>query len=266
MPNPYEDIFEDNEGKKKPTQSEPQLDAQEEYQPMEFAEDDFIMDGKEPLDEILEGLQVFQKKAETFSRSLSQIGVVDHLVDSSLLRFFVIRKDKHNKGSLRGERKYHELLISKFEKIIVPMRELAELHLQSVQQFNRDIDKHYFSVEKTDRNIKSDKLMAVDGINLQRRILADGASDLKILTDAIEGTERRIKSYINAGGRNNISAAEYAIITKKSSTLTSGRKHQFNYSFFDINLLDKTVISLGVYMKETSSQYLGKLLYAFEIN
>jgi len=64
---------------------------------------------------------------------------------------------------------------------------------------------------------------------------------------------------------NNISASEYEIIAQKREQLTSGREHRFDYSFFNVNLLDKTAISLGIYMKETTSQYLGKLEDAFEL-
>ena len=95
--------------------------------------------------------------------------------------------------------------------------------------------------------------------------MADASSDLDILKDALEDTERRIKKYINAGGGNNISEAESVMLIQKRIGLTDGRNHQFDFSFFGLNFLDKTVISFGVHMKETSSQYLGKLMTAFEI-
>ena len=260
MPNPYDDIFEDKGEEKKSSQP-----SQPEFTPEEFEEDDrFQMDGKEPLDEILESIRVFQEEAESFSQLLSRTKAIDHKVVNSIVRLFIVGNDKHEKGSLNGERQYHNLLRGKFENIIVPMRTLAQLHLNTIQQFNRDIDKNYFSIEKTDRDIKSEKSMAINGINLQRKILADAESDLSILKIAMTDTERRIKKYINAGGAHNISSAEYEIIVQKRSTLTSGQDHQFDFSIFDINLLDKTVISLGGYMKETTSQYLGKLLIAFE--
>jgi len=257
MPNPYDDIL-GNDGEKEKT-------PRPEFKPMEFDDDHFQTDGKEPLDEILESIKIFQEKADSFSQLLSKSRAIDHKVDGSIFSYFIISQDKHDQEHLVGEKKYHDLLKSKFEKIIVPMRELAELHLQTVKQFNQDIDKNYFSIEKTDHVIKSEKLMAVDGINLQRKILADASSDLDILKDALDDTERRIKKYINAGGVHNISSAESVMIEQKRAALTSGRTHQFNYSFFNLNLLDKTVIAFNVHMKETSSQYLGKLMKAFEI-
>ncbi len=261
MPNPYDDIFDDGGEDKKSSQPNPP-----EFSPEEFEEEDhFISDGKEPLDEILESIRLFQQDAESFSQLLSRTRSIDHKVVSNIVRFFIVRDDPHDKRSLNGERQYHNLLRDKFSNIIVPMRALAQLHLKTIQQFNRDIDKNYFSIEKTDRDVKSDKDRAIDGMNLQRKILADGANDLEILTNALQDTERRIKKYINAGGMHNISNAEYEIIVQKRSTLTRGQDHKFDFSIFDINLLDKTAISLGVYMKETTSQYLGKLLKAFEI-
>ena len=261
MPNPYDDIFEDSGDEKKSSPSNPP-----EFTPDEFEEDDrFILDGKEPLDEILDSIRIFQDEAESFSQLLSRTKAIDHKVTNSIVRLFIVGNDKHDKKSLKGERQYHNLLRGKFENIIVPMRVLAQLHLKTIQQFNRDIDKNYFSIEKTDRDIKSEKSIAINGINLQRKILADAESDLSILRTALTDTERRIKKYINAGGAHNISTAEYEIIVQKRSTLTSGQDHQFDFSLFDINLLDKTVISLGGYMKETTSQYLGKLMNAFEI-
>ena len=180
-----------------------------------------------------------------------------------MLRYFLVSEDKHDKKSLVGERRYHNLLTDKFTKIIAPMRDLAKLHFDIVQQFNRDIDKHYYSFDKPDSVVKSDKTQAINGINLQRRILADAESNLEILRNGLIDIERRIKKYINIGGVNNISSSEYQIIVQKREDLTSGRNHHFDYSFFNVNLLDKTAISLGIYMKETTSQYLGKLEEAF---
>lgn len=257
MPNPYDDIFENGGEKKKSPEPE--------FSPQEFADDHFEMNTKEPLDEILESIKTFQQQAESFSKLLSQSKTIDHKVEGNILKYFIVTNDKFDQRSLGGEKKYHELLTSKFERIITPMRELAKLHLETIQQFNRDIDKNYFSIEKTDHAVKSEKLMAIDGINLQRRILADASSDLEILKNSLEDTERRIKKYINAGGSNNISEAESVILIQKRSALTDGRNHQFDFSFFGLNFLDKTVISFGVHMKETSSQYLGKLMKAFEI-
>ena len=258
MPNPYDEIFNSNDDEKK--SSEPHFSKEE----LE-ADDRFEMEGKEPLEEILDTIRQFEYQAESFSKLLSKTRAIDHKVENKIARLFFVAEDKHDQHSLKGERRYHNLLKEKFENIIFPMRSLAQLHLQAVQQFNRDIDKNYYSIEKTDRDIKFDKANAVNGINLQRKILADAATDLEILKDALSDTERRLKQYINAGGANNISAAECEMIIQKRVTLSSGQDHQFDYSIFDINLLDKTAISLGVYMKETTSQYLGKLMMAFEI-
>ena len=257
MPNPYDDIFEGGGDKKKSPEPE--------FTPQEFADDHFEMNAKEPLDEILESIKFFQQQAESFSKLLSQTKAIDHKVEGNILKYFIVTSDKFDQRSLKGEKKYHELLSSKFKRIIAPMRELAKLHLATIQQFNQDIDKNYFSIEKTDHAIQSEKSMAIDGINLQRRILADASSDLDILKDALEDTERRIKKYINAGGSNNISEAESVMLIQKRSTLTDGRSHQFDFSFFGLNFLDKTVLSLRVHMKETSSQYLGKLMQALDI-
>ena len=260
MPNPYDDIFEDSGEEKKKSSS-----SSSESNEFEFEDDGFDMGGKEPLDEILDSIRLFEHQAEDFSKLLSLTKAIDHKVENKILRMFIVTNDKHDKRNLNGERKYHDLQVSKFEKILVPMRALAQIHMQTIQQFNRDIDKNYFSIDKTDSVVKSDKERAIDGINLQRKILADAATDLDILKKGLADTERRIKKYINEGGGNNISSAEYEMIVKKRNSLTIGRDHQFDYSFFDINLLDKTVISLGVYMKETTSQYLGKLMTVFEI-
>jgi len=257
MPNPYDEIFNSDDEEKK--SSEP-LFSKEDLE----ADDRFDMNGKEPLEEILDTVRQFEYQAEAFSQLLSKTRAIDHKVENKITRLFLVTKDPHDQKSLRGERLYHELQTKKFENIIVPMRSLAQLHLKAVQQFNRDIDKHYYSIDKTDNDVKADKAYATNGINLQRKILADAASDLDILKDGLADTESRIKNYINAGGHNNISAAESEMIIRKRTTLTSGQDHQFDYSFFDINLLDKTVLSFGVYMKETTSQYLGKLMMAFE--
>jgi len=261
MPNPYEDIFDDkNEETNKSQSSKPQDPS------LDFDDDDrFNSVGKEPLEEILSNIQLFQKKAESFSRLLTKTSAIDDKVTNKVVRLFISGNKLHKKKNLKEERQYHDLLRKKFETIIIPMRSLAKIHLEIVKQFNNDIDKSYYSIEKTDRDVKSDISFAIDGLNIQRKILADAASDLDILKDALAENERRIKMYINAGGVNNISSAEFELITLKRSTLTDGRDHQFGYSFFDINILDKTVISLGIYMKETSSQYLGKLMKIFEI-
>jgi len=262
MPNPYDDLFnpKEEENKNKPTPPQPLFNN------AEFEADDrFEDDGIDALDEILASIQVFNQQAEAFSKLLSETRAIDHKVESGLLRFFFEAQDKHAKETLSGERKYHESLKAKFESIIAPMRDLAELHLQTIKQFNNDIDKNYFSVEKSDSLIKQHKTMAINGISLQRRILADATINLDILKNATISSERRIYAFVNIGGQNNLSNAEYEIIVQKRKVLTSGVQHSFNYTFFDVNLVDKTAISLGIYMKETTSQYLGNLVKAFEM-
>jgi hypothetical protein len=149
MPNPYDDIF-DNSGEKKKS-------PEPEFTPHEFADDRFKMNAQEPLDEILESIKKFQQQAGSFSKLLSQTKAIDHKVEGNILKYFLVTSDKFDQRSLGGEKKYHELLTSKIKRIIAPMRELAKLHLATIQQFNRDIDKNYFSIEKTDDAVKSEK-------------------------------------------------------------------------------------------------------------
>ena len=165
---------------------------------------------------------------------------------------------------MAGERAYHRVLTKKFKDIIQPMKHLAEIHLQTVKQFNRDIDEDYYSIEKEDHQIKQERKHAVNGINLQRSILSDAAGDLAILTDALNATEKRMDRYVDMGNYNNISSSELKLLVAERKTLTSGHEHQFQYGIFDINIIDKTVLQLGGYQKETSKQYLTKLLQAFK--
>jgi len=251
MPNPYDDIF-GSDGRKK------------DEEPIDFGsnplpDDDYPMGAKDPLDEILDKVKMFTQRAEAFSQLLSKMRAIDYKDEGSIARYFVVAKDKHDQKSLAGERAFHAMLTEKFVKIIVPMRELANLHFEIVEQFNRDIDKHYYSFDKTDKAVESDKELALNGINMQRRILGDAETSLELLRDALVGTERRIHKYINAGGYNNISSSEYEIIYQKREMLTSGRNHRFDYGFFNVNLIDKTALVFNVYMKKTTSQYLGKL-------
>jgi hypothetical protein len=219
---------------------------------------------QEPLDVVLAKNVHFQQKAAAFSSMLSNLRVVDHKVPNEVLALFVDMGRAHDQGSLAGERACHELLVKKFHLIIEPMRDLAGLHLEAVQQFNNDIDDSYFSVEKTDSEVRSGKDEAVDGLLLQRQVLAEAADSLQILEGALQACERRIKRYVNAGGVNNISASELSILANNRERLTSGMEHQFDFGFFDANLLDKTAIALGFYQKETSGQYLQRLVHAFK--
>lgn len=251
MPNPYDDLFggnaRENFGAKLPPQDS------------EYPENKL-----EPLDEILKLNADFQARAKDFSELLSRLRVIDHKAPNELLSVFVKMADSHDQGSLVGEKSYHELLSKKFRLIIAPMRELASLHLEAVKQFNYNIDDSYFSVEKEDVEVKSDKDLAVDSLLLQRKILEEAAENLQTLAHALQACERRMKKYINAGGSNNLSASELAILESNREQLTSGMEHQFEFAFFDINLLDKAAITLGIYAKETTSQYLRKLKQVFE--
>lgn len=226
-------------------------------------DDNFDPDGPDALDEVLALNEEFNGRAGKFSKMLSELRVVDHEVKGKVTRLFLVSKDPHRRGSLAGEKVYHALQTEKFEAIIEPMRELAELHLGIVKQFNRDIDEHYFSVEKTNGQIESEKTQAMDGINLQRKILGEAADALKILRGGLIDTERRLKEYVNAGGKNNISSSEFELLSRKREQLTTGMEHKFDYAVLDTNLLDKTAFSLGIYLKETSAQYLNKLGKAF---
>ncbi|WP_298545176.1 hypothetical protein [uncultured Aquimarina sp.] len=255
MPSLYDDLFEDNEKKNKPTDHKPE--------PINLDNDRFQETGKESLDEILTLIKQFSSKAEPFSQLLTRTRAIDHEVEKGILDFFLIAKDKHDQGTLAKERKYYGMLQTKFEAIIPLMRDLGSIHLETIKQFNRDIDKDYYSIEKTDKQIQSDKEIAINHINIQRKILADAATSLAILEEALSNTENRLRTYIDAGGINNISSSECEILAQKRISLTSGQLHQFDYSFFKMNLLDKTAIAMGVYLKETTSQYLDKLSTVF---
>ncbi len=264
MPNPYDDLFDNPLPEKKPAPAGKSVEGPAPAPEPSFSfDDDFDPDGPDALDEILALIADFNSRAERFSKMLSELRVVDHEVKGKVARLFLVSEDPHSRGSLEGEKQYHLLQTEKFVAIIEPMRDLAELHLGIVKQFNHDIDDHYFSVEKTKGQIESEKTLAMDGINLQRKILSEASSALKILKGGLQDTERRLKGYVNAGGKNNISSSEFELLTRKREQLTSGLDHRFDYSVLDTNLLDKTAFSLGIYLKETSAQYLSKLGKAF---
>jgi hypothetical protein len=256
MPNPYEQLFGNEDFQQRAPDDEALPSAFPMPPPPENQQD--------PLDAILEKIAAFQQNAEPFSVLMSQTRAVDHEVSGEWLALFVNTGGSHNQGNLSAEKDYHALLIHKFRNLIEPMKELALLHLETLKAFILEIDDAYYSIEKADVEIKTDKERAVDGLNLQRKILAEAARNLDILDQALEACERRMKRYINAGGANNLSAAELALIAKNRSHLCSGREHGFDYTFFNINLLDKAAMTFGFLMKETSSQYLQKLLFALE--
>jgi hypothetical protein len=262
MPNPYDELL-SGDSEKQPEQ--PQRSEKKPAQiPDPFNDPRFDHDGPDDLDAILVKVAAFNEQAEGFSRQLSKLRVVDHEVKGKVAKLFIVSKDKHKRGSMAGEKQYHVLQSEKFMAIIVPMRKLATLHLNVVKRFNADIDEHYFNADKNEAQVASEKTLVMDAINLQRSILSDASEDLKILAEGLADTERRLKGYVNAGGKNNISSSELGLLIRKREAMTSGRDHQFDYGMFDVNLLDKTAISLGIFMKETSTQYLDKLGKAFQ--
>ncbi len=252
--NPYSDFFEHGKRKAQPPSIQPI--------PEEHSEEE--APALESLDEILLHISTFNQEAEAFSHLLTQTNVTEHKVRAPLLRLFIELEDKHAKNSLRGERDYYDVLQYKFRQIIVPMRGLAKLHVQIVEQFNKDIDQNYYSIEKSERSVALDKNNAIEGINLQRKILADAAENLTILRDAMMDSERRIKGYINVGGLHNISRSEHELLVQKRTALTNGQEHQFNYAIFEMNLIDQAAISLGFYQKDTTQSYINKALTAFD--
>jgi len=268
--NPYEDFFESSgntphrgdTGKEQPKEQQEDLPKEENIFE-ENIHDKRFKNSRESLDEILTSLALFEQKANGFSKLLSETRAIQHKVVSMLSRIFLTNQKDPSKKSLAGERAYYRVLIKKFTEIIVPMKALAEIHLQTVKQFNRDIDEEYSSIDKEDHKVKKEKKQAIHGINLQRSILADAAADLSILTGAMVATEKRMDRYVDIGNYNNISSSELKLLIAKRKDLTSGRTHAFQYEVFDINIIDKTVLQLGGYQKETSKQYLSKLLDAF---
>lgn len=262
--NPFDAFFETpgSAGEKKDQQPEPEA-----INPPLEDRTVFPEDGKESLDEILEKNALFERQAAGFSKLLSHTRAVDHepvaFAGNTLIQYFVAIQDPHDQDSLRGERAYHQLLENKFRAIIVPMMELARLHCAVARQFNQDIDKYYYSVEKTEREVKSDRELALDGLLFQRKLLGNAARDLDILTRALEVCEVRLKKYIDAGGDNNISSAEQALIAKNREYLTAGLEHQFDHALFNLNILDEAALTFRFFTASTFSQYLQRLESAF---
>lgn len=264
--NPYEDFFESNgnQPERKDTGKEaPDNFGEEENIFEENIHDKRFKNSRESLDQILDSLRLFQEKATSFSKLLSETRAIQHKVISRFSRLFFSNQKDPDKKSLAGERAYYRVLNKKFTNIIEPMKVLTEMHLQTVKLFNRDIDEDYYSIDKEDHQIKRERKQAIEGINLQRSILADAAADLTILTNALIATEKRMDRYVDIGNYNNISTSELRLLVANREDLTSGRTHKFQYEIFDINIIDKTVLQLGGYQKETSKQYLTKLKEAF---
>lgn len=263
MTNPYESTFGEPIKKESESQEVPQEpNSFSELPPMEEP-------APEALNELIEKCEIFQQEAPTFAQLLSKTRAVDHQVPIVLrnnwLKTLVHVEDPHDQGSLRAERKYFSTLDRKFRAIIEAMKTLAEQHLAILKQFHADIDEHYYSVEKTDLEVKREIEEVQDSIILQRQILHDAQDALAILAQALQASEERLEQYINAGGDNNISAAEVALLSRQNKELTDGRTHNFNYTFFALNLLDKTSLRLGKVPQQTTTQYLQRLSLALEV-
>jgi len=258
MPNPYNNLFDENAEPNDPPQTPINLDDPR-FDPANVVD---------PLEDLLAKITVFKEKGEQFSAFLSQTRAIDHRDEaasaSAFMSLFITTGGNHAMGSLLAERQHYDILQGKFRDIIGQMKSLALEHWEIVKHFNTDIDKHYYSMTKDQRQVKSDIEYAVDSINLQRRILAEAARDLDILEAAMKATERRLKGYVDAGGVNNLSASEHLVLSQNRQLLTNGSQYQFNYTFFDMNALDKLAIKFGVYLKETTAQYFQKLSVAFE--
>ena len=263
MTNPYESAFgEDTPHKKQEGEEQPSVP------PGDLFAD--LPEGplREPLDEILDICAAFKEKATSFVQLLSATRAVDYKVSAvarqKWLQYLVQVEDPQAKEDLAAERKLYELLQRKFRDVIVPMKDLAQLHLDALKRYHNDIDEHYYSVEKTALEVKRDLERAKAEILLQRKILFDAQEALQLLSEALEATEIRMDKYVNAGGKNNISGSELALLRQERRQLTEGQEHRFNYGFFALNLLDKLSLQLSILPKETSSQYLDKLSLALE--
>lgn len=249
MNNPYSNLFDDEAAKKLPPAD---LDDPRFEQP----------NNVEPLDAILERIHSFQEKCEVFSNFLSNTRAIDHQEEAVSIQplsalFYVL--GNQSKGNLKAERDHYDLLQLKFREIIIRMQAIALEHWEVMKQFNSDIDRHYFSMTKKQRQVNYEIKSAVESINLQRRILSDAARDLQLLMDAMKANEKRLKKYIDAGGTNNLASSEHLVLINHRKQLTDGAEHQFNYHFFSMNFIDKMAIKYGVYLKETTEQYLQKL-------
>lgn len=261
MPNPYADLFDDPEKKKPETPNSPPV-SNFDIQPP--APEELV----EPLDGILQKIETFKQQGEQFSIFLSKTRAVDHREEAQtehlLLSLFFVVENNHAKGSLAGEKAHFNLLQNKFRNIMDQMKNLALLHLDIVKRFNADISKQYYSIEKDDYQVKKEIEFAVDHIQMQRRILGEATRDLNMLEDALKATERRLKKWVDAGSLNNLSASEFHLLQQNREELTSGKLHQFDYTFFDLNAIDKLAIRFGIYLKETTAQYFNQLSVAME--
>lgn len=258
MPDPYANLFDDLVPKK----------SESPRTPIVLPEDSFVPENAvEPLDAILAMCLAFKPKGEQFSTVLSETRAIDHEDEAKrsnlIYNLLFVPEKRLEKGSLTAEKAHYALLQQKFTTIIESMKILATEHWEIVKKFNADIDKHYYSIEKSKEQVTKDIETAVDFINLQRSILANASRDLSLLEGALKTTENRLKNYVDVGGINNLSASELAMLKLNREALTNGSNHAFNYEFFSMNFIDKVAIQLGVYLKDTTHQYLQHLAKAF---
>ena len=259
--NPYDDLL-SGEG---PDTPRPSSDGDGPAVPDPLNDPRFQDDGPEALDVVLVEVDAFSERAADFARLLSELGAVDHRVVSPVKRLFVQTEDVHRRGTLDGERQYHLLQEKKFRLIIESMRELAERHQSALSRYLHDVDEHYYSPNRTDQQLAADRKRVENEINLQRKVLGEGAEHLDILARGLADTERRVKTYVNSGGQENISQSEFDLLVRNRKELTAGRQHQFDYTFFDVNLIDRTALTLGLFVPETSGQYLRGLGEIFKL-
>ena len=78
------------------------------------------------------------------------------------------------------------------------------------------------------------------------------------MTDLGEPVDQRVAS-ADVPPVDALSASEYLVLSQNRQQLTDGAEHQFNYTFFDMNALDKLAIKFDIYLKETTAQYFQKL-------
>lgn len=257
MSNPYDQLFFGN------SDESPTPPPREELLPAEPPVPEV-----ESLDVLLADCQTFEESAIQFAQLLTKVSAVDHAVDlietKPWLKHFVQSSLSDKDISLARERKYHANVLHSFTAILEAMHPLAMLHHSMLSRYFRDIDEHYYSIHKEDWQVKKEIERVKDNLLLQRNILDDAARDLITLEKALQACELRFKNCINAGGENNISKAEWELLTKQREEITSGRKHRFNYTFFRLNLIDKAGSLLGFLQKDTTEQYLQKLSLALD--
>jgi hypothetical protein len=263
MPNPYESAFgEEQQPAKKPADTPKEGLDFSNLPPLEEG------DLTPALEELLTRCEAFTQEATAFGQLLSRLRVVDHQVTVAVkqhwLKFLIKIEDEHQQPSLAAERKYFRLLQDKFSAIIVPMKALAQQHLACLKQFHDEIDENYYAPNKTDLEVKREIERVKGDLLLQRQILHDAQRALVILKDALEATENRLSTYVNAGGDNNLATAELILMKKNRKEFTDGIIHQFNYEFFALNLLDQASLKFGLVPKKTTAQYLSSLSLALE--